>query len=406
MKKLATLIATAGILAGAILGAPAKVSAAGTVNLWVNNAVHFEGSGTSCKDPNYTNLQEALDAYEDNDIIFLCAGTYVGPFLASNGDLTIRGAGATKSIINGDGAGDGEGYSALKVGEYGPCFDGFCPSDLRIENLTITNGNATDGPDSGLQGYGGAVVAWSFTCVGSTLSNNSAEYNGGAVWAAGNVGTTKCSYLNNTALYAGGAIYAGANENNETMADNGGVYTSNRAGQFGGAVVVTGGFGGYGTFTKSTFTGNYTCWDICDDYSAGGAIFSPDTFLNIIASKFTKNHGLNAGGAILAGKGADIYTSTFTGNWSEIGGAIATANEEHGFPGGDLYLDTNTFKTNTARYFGAAVYASDWVGIWANKFDKSTFSGFTIYAQNCLTTWGSPLKKQISPDQVYVEYCD
>jgi len=368
LKKLATLVATAGILAGILLAAPTTANATVTYDTYVNIKLPGNSYGGSCAHADYKYLGDALDAYNDDDQIFLCAGTYVGPFYADRGDLTIVGAGSTKTIINGNSDGD----PAISVGDW----DGedFLTDNLTIANLRITNGYSDEGYD--WWGDGGAVYADDFTCTNSTLDNNVAEDQGGAVLATGDVSTYKCKFIGNRSWYEGGALWVDG-----SMIDTLGVYSDNATSNDGGAVYIDGD-GDDSEFTKATFTNNYTCFHSCPDWANGGAIYVREGEIHVTNSKFTGNETDSFGGAIFFQDYADIEGSVFLKNTADFGGAIFGRDDSNA----DLDVWGSTFTSNEADEEGSAIYTRDdlWFGFNVFKLNAVDGGGLAVAVEGSI----------------------
>jgi len=361
MKKRILAIVSATAIVAMLFGATPQAAKASSGDIYYDYYVSASGNDVgapndSCAAPYSTDLQDALDDYESGDTIYLCAGTYGGPFYAENGDVTIVGAGAKKSIINGSNYGD----PAISVGYW----DGdFYTDDLTIDSLTITAGWSNDAWD--WDGYGGGVYANDFTCRNSVLSNNYADRNGGGVFATGNVESTKCTYFKNGAEGRGGAIDVAYN-----ITDTSSVYSGNYAWDDGGGVNIEARADDSedSSFTKSTFINNNagqlneSGW-----FQNGGAIHvndSQDEDLFIYASKFTNNQADDQGGAIYTSDWVQVHNSQFTNNTAAYGGAIYTEYQ--------VYLNRNTFKANRATNgWGGAFYSENYAEVTSNTFLKN-----------------------------------
>jgi len=375
-KRILALISATAIVALAF-GATPRTAAATTYDFYINNNAPGDNAllaaNTSCKFPYSEELQDALDDYTDDDTIYLCAGTYGGPFYAENGDVTIVGAGAKKSIIDGHDDGD----PAISVGN--SC-ETFCADDLTIDSLTITNGSANECDLT--CGYGGGVFADNFTCSNSVLSDNYAGLDGGAVYAQTNVTINKCTFTGNRADEgSGGAVYV-----YDTIIDNGGVYRDNAAGSDGGAVEIYGPDDGDSYFTKSTFDSNYTCYNECKGVrSNGGAIHidhDSDHDLTITSSKFIDNWTDDWGGAVFAADRLYITSSSFINNYSDSdGGAV--------YSQGNMSLVKDSFKYNGTWCEGGALYTRDRLTMESTTFLKN-------YSIHCSTNGGWADSAQLS----------
>jgi hypothetical protein len=135
----------------------------------------------------------------------------------------------------------------------------------------------------------------------------------------------------------GGAIY-----NHGTLTVNGGIFSDNRDGEYGGAIdsYASGLSEASLTVSDAYFTGNG------GEY--GGAIENgADSTATISHSTFGQNRASEYGGAIENDSLATITDSSFLGNTGEYGGAI--------YNGGDLSTTDDTFTGNRG-YEGGAIY--------------------------------------------------
>ena len=360
-KRIMALLGASAIVALTFAGTPAKaVAAARYFDTYVSQADLTDYPGysgkSSCKHPDYTDLQDAFNEADDGDEIYLCRGTYYGNF-GINDDIAIIGAGRNMTFIDGDDNGD----PAISASD----------DNLSIEALTIQNGTVDGGSGGGIAG-----VEW-YDCFNSTLRDNEAEFNGGAAavsYVNHNVG---CRYENNHAWDGdGGAIYVdyGINEDLNT------VYVNNGAGGDGGAVNVNGTDDWDAWFTGSTFTNNETCTDGCAGGGwrhNGGAIHMSnysdgDLFIN--RSKFTGNYTDDFGGAVFGGDYVEIVGSSFTNNYSDSDGGAVYAM-------GDLFLATVKFSGNGAWCDGGAIYSRENVDMANSTFSRN-------YSDDCSTPGG------------------
>jgi hypothetical protein len=277
-------------------------------------------------------------------IINVPAGTYVltqtGALeIMNSGSIVINGAGQEQTILDGN---DAERVFYVNVAE-----------DLVINDLTIANGHAPDGP-----------------------LNNS---NGGAIRnLAGNLTLNNCTFRDNRAgddspSRIGGHGGALMIEANYTVLNNC-IFQNNRAGDStegtrggdGGALYIQNGFV---TLEGCTFTENYAgdgSYDPAGDGGRGGwggAVFVYLGTLDITRTTFianqagmgaagSENGGLGGwGGAILNNKGGlSIYQSTFVGNRAGDGGDGAISGGNGGSGGAIVNYEVSTFlKHSTVR---------------------------------------------------------
>lgn len=267
------------------------------------------------------------------DVITLPAGTYMltltgpGEDAAATGDLditeglTINGAGAATTIIN--------GAQSDRV------FEVRGPITVALNGLTMTNGQAVDcAPYPGLGSCGGAIlnngglaeVAGVLNITNSVISNSSTTggaADGGAIFDTGTNGTIN---VTNTTISGNSTYYGGA-------ISGGGTYT----------------------IVGSTITGNYAGF-------YGGGIYTSGP-LTIINSTFSGNGAGNSGGAILSFTSVNIYYSTINGN----AGSAAVHNY-----GGTATIQTTIIANQQTGTDCAGAIASN-----SYNLESGTSCGFT-----------------------------
>jgi predicted outer membrane repeat protein len=375
-------------------------------------------------------IQEA-NALEGADTIYLASGIYTLSFtgfdddnalrgdLDITGDVTIIGAGAENTII------DGGGIDRI--------FDIFPEATVNISGVTIRNGTARNG--AGIRNTGtlllensiveNNVAAGEFDSVGGGIANsqggdltldgvivrnNTAEIHGGGLYSTDSIATIIDSmFENNSTEMDGGGISVfngslemtgGAISNNSAALDGGGLsmesaivsltevsVTGNTATEEGGGINVIGSGAQLRVFTSTianntatnegggiravgvtvglmdtTVSGNTTTLD-------GGGLFSDTSLVELQNSLFTSNSASEDGGGISSNgfTGAlGISNSTFSGNTSLLsGGAIYNASA-----GGTTLINT-TVTANSAGTFGGGIRSTTLANL-----------GNTIVAQN------------------------
>nr|WP_255590928.1 Ig-like domain-containing protein [Methanobacterium spitsbergense] len=202
--------------------------------------------------------------------------------------MTINGESQTDTIINGTGT---NWIFHINPGIY-----------VTINNLTLTNGTATNG--GAIYNSGGVNV----NVNNITFTDNTAVNGyGGAIYYDGNILTvTDCTFTSNRAGF-GGCIY-----NRGSMTVDGSTFTDNTAFGVGGAI---GNDGGTVTVNNSTFTSNSAIYN-------GGAISNYGT-VTVTDSTFTTNSANSGGGSIFNNGNTSTLTvnnSTFTSNSANSGG--------------------------------------------------------------------------------------
>ena len=317
-----------------------------------------------------------------------------------------------------------------------------------LSNCTFTGNNATHGGGGVIRNRGTITSVSGCTFTGNnaiqggtiltdydstitldncTFKNNTAKYEGGAIWNGGISSITDCNFTNNTAAEDnGGAIcnyrtittlsgctfrgnnvkYGGAISNYRTINNlSGCTFTGNNATR--GSAIYN--FeGNITTLSNCTFTGNTAADTVYNGYgnittlsnctfnnnsgcaiSTGGAIPNyVGTITTLSGCTFTNNTAVS-GGAIFNGGGiiTDLSGCTFTGNNATYdGGAISN--------GGGIItsLSNCTFTGNTAARYGGAVYNGGVIYTHGSTIilSGSTFTGNTAgYGGAFYNTWGS-----------------
>jgi len=304
-------------------------------------------------------------------VITLPAGRYTltgaaGEDLNVSGDLditqqvTIQGAGAATTIIDGAGAVTGDRVIHM-------------PSNaaLTLDSVTITGGNAAG---AGLNGVGGGIFSASGVVVinNSTISNNSSSGNAGGFFSGALTLTNSTVSGNKSGLNYGGFAASSLTMTNSTVSGNsavswyGGFYSGNpttvtnsvvsgnSAANIGGvyspnAISISG-----STISNNTATSSY------------GGIFSGGT-LTITGSTISGNSAANFGGIYTpTGVGMTITDSTLSGNWAsgQFGGVYCN---------GALTITNSTISGNLAKGAGSAVGGV--LSMGALTVTNSTISG-------------------------------
>ena len=382
-RRALSLLTASALLAGLFLGAPAPVLAT-PQTYYVGDPGWLYDPGSPCEDPDYWKdgdwpvdggpynsdndaIQDAADNAASGSVIYICAGTYVFAELVTIGagkNITFRGDGDATAL---DGNDITRIFNASPVNERD---DGGVLSlrDLLIMDAEVTEWNA------------GAIVADGLSLDNVTITRTTGAYNGGALYAEGNVTIVDSTFTDNIASADGGVLYAW--NVNRTVSITNSVFDGNTAGLTGGAILATnvtvsgstftGNGASYGgaisattaTVTNSTFTGSSAV--------SGGAVGA--VTVTVTNSTFTDNEGSNCGGAIYVDVTATVTNSNFRDNGSDCGGAIysydtatvtnSTFTNNSATVGGAIYADViatvsnSTFRDNDASYFGGAIQAT------------------------------------------------
>ncbi len=312
-----------------------------------------------------TAFQAALTSAAGNgedDVIQVEAGNYnLTATLAHSGAetraLTIRGAGADRTFLNGQG--NVQVMSLIAGG------------NLEVRGLTFQNGSAQEPGEDG-----GGLEARS---------------------QAGRVFVTECRFVDNSSQGDGGGLYArtsGAEsgniellsvvfEDNQTLgidSDGGGAYLSAGSGRLvrvassefrgnssrdsGGGLRIAGLDADFravreAALENNLFTGNRTI--AVSSGEGGGADIAASVF-NILANQFYNNSGSSGGGLYLRGVGIStpvaltLVNSVFIGNRADAGSGGALATDVIDLTAGFIRLVNNTAFGNSATVRGGGGY--------------------------------------------------
>ena len=357
-RRALSALTSAALLAGLFLGAPASARAT-PETYYVGHLVNDYAPGSECANPDYWTdgdwtgggeydsdndaIQDAADNAASGSVIYICAGTYVFAeqvTVAAGVSLTFRGEGDETLL---DGSGDTRIFNsnAAQSTDQGGVLS---LRDLLIIDAKVTSSN------------GGAIESDGLSLNNVTITGSTGAYNGGALYAEGNVTIMDSTFTDNISIADGGVLYAwggvpvsisnsvfygstagftGAID--ATIATVTGSTFRNNSGDYGGAIDAD-----IATVTDSAFTKNTVT-------VYGGAIYATTAIVS--SSSFTDNEADVEGGAILAGPGTIITRSRFTRNTAgEHGGAMLLYAPNSA----DLQqLRGNTFMRNTAPAGGA-----------------------------------------------------
>jgi len=294
----------AALVTGLALGAgPTSVAHAATitVNSTADAVDAAPGDGVCATAAKVCTLRAAVqeaNALAGDDTISLPAGTYTLTIAGAEtnaasgdldvkGNLTITGAGAATTIIDGNGGVTGDRVFYVLPGNV-----------VTITGATIQNGN----PGSGFIG-GGIYNAGTLTVVNSAIAGNSAG-NGGAIYND-NLGTLtliNSTVMGNTATFGYGAIDNAGTliltnstvSGNNTIGDGGGVHND---------------VSGTLTLENSTVSGNNAT-------GVGGGILNYGGVVNLNNVTITNNTANGSGGIHNAGGTVNFKNTLIAGNTS------------------------------------------------------------------------------------------
>ena len=273
-------------------------------------------------------------------------------FVASTGDLTLNDL----SILNGAAVGGNERGGGIYLNG----------SSLTLNNVTVEDNTAD------LRGGGIYNDEGTLTITASSIHNNQAPVGAGLHNFAGIIVIDGDSTItNNTALYNGGGIRSSGGE----LTIIGGQVINNQAGNTGGGIFMA------GSSPLNFFTLDGVLFEGNTSGDKGGAIAMSDCSFSIMASTFINNQasGVSFGGGAIAldnrASGTIGDGSLFEGNYSQgFGGAININN----YSGGSVSIYDTTIQNNSTEVRGGGIY---------NK-GSLFISGSTVSANTALTDEG------------------
>ena len=366
-RRALSALTAAALLAGLFLGAPASVRAT-PETYYVGHQINEYAPGSACANPDYWTdgdwtgggeydsdndaIQDAADNAASGSVIYICAGTYVFAEQVTVGagkSLTFRGDGSATVL---------DGNDITRIFNASPVGDSDQGGVLSLRDLLIMDAKITEW-------NGGAIESDGLSLNNVTITGSTGAYNGGALYAEGNVTIMDSTFTDNISIADGGVLYAW-----------GGVPVSISNSVFDGS---TAGFTGAGgaivaatvSVTNSTFTGSHAYY--------GGAIYAYTT-ATVTGSTFTNNDAFN-GGAISTTT-ATVTGSTFTDNTASVGGAINADTT--------ATVTSSTFTNNDAAY-GGAIYADTTATIASSSFTDNSASegGGALWSDNSATITNS-----------------
>ncbi|AMM40423.1 conserved hypothetical protein, secreted [Candidatus Desulfofervidus auxilii] len=274
---------------------------------------------------NVTNLEEFQDALTtaesngEDDIINVAEGTYnitstlrYSTYDGDSGDkLTIQGAGADKTVLDGGGS--------VQILYIDTGTDG---GDVTIKDMALENGNGGNG--GGIYVHGSSINITIKECI---FSGNSAEDAGGGVEAdswSGTITIINNIFSRNSAKYGGGV--SAHSDSGITIINN--TFSENSAKDYGGGVSAHS-WSGTVTITNNIFSRNSAKY-------GGGVDAGSDSGTTIINNTFSGNSASRDGGGIWTRLYYDsailnIYNNIFFDNTANAGG-----ND-----GDDLYVNSD-----------------------------------------------------------------
>ena len=333
-------------------------SACADPDFWTDGGWSEAGSGDGDYDSDEDAIQDAIDNASSGDTIFVCFGRY-----DFDTDLHIFDPGMSLTIV-GDGIGATvlDGTDSTRLINANPAGDDDDGGTLTLRDLSIEDARTASVLDNG-----GAVNADGLAIIRVSISGSDNAYNGGALYAEGNVSIVDSTFTDNDTSEYGAVLYSWNPARTVSISNS--VFDGNTAGGGGGAILAT-----TATVTGSTFTGN--------EAVNGGAIVAYDT-ATVSASTFRDNTATNSGGAIYAGH-TTVSASTFRDNTATNGGAIHTGpatliasafTNNSADIGGAINASTATITSSTFTGNGAITYGGAIIAYDTAIVTRSTFTG-------------------------------
>ena len=243
----------------------------------------------------FATIQQAIDATPQGQrrIISVAPGTYAGPIDFKGKNVTVRGAGAGLTIL------DGASGQALSVVR----FSGGEPATASLERVTVRGGmTGTPRPDNTAILAGGGVFSYNSAASlrDAVIRNNRAGFGGGAYFSNSTGVIERVEFRNNTAFTDGGGlqIILGAPDVTDCVIEDN--FANSRGGGIHAARVLS-------TIDSTVIRDNRS------DNIAGGISWSPggvnDSFLVLVDTEITGNTADTQGGIGVQQNGALVQMS-------------------------------------------------------------------------------------------------
>lgn len=273
--------------------------AAPSATIWYVSTIGNDGN--TCQTPGAAcaTIGAAVVKAFSGDTIEIAAGTYVEHDVQIDKVLTLNGAGATATFVDGNTAG-----RIFNV-----------TTAVTLTNLRVQNGRTPAG--ALFTAAGGAILnngAGQLTLRNVVLSNNRASGSGGAIFNAGQLTLDNTQVVSNTADEAGGGLY---NYNQGVL-----------------------------TITQSSVVSN-----TASAFESGGGIFAAGARVSVISTTIAGNVGATFGGGLLVFMNGTTTLDkvTLAGNQALNGGALYAAQ-------GTITLTNSTLSSNNAANNYGGIY--------------------------------------------------
>jgi len=319
-----------------------------------------------------TQFQTALTNAQsngENDTINVAAGTYALAATltytpAENHSLTIVGAGAGQTILDGGGS-----VRILLIDTTG--FGDDSNAHIAISGVTFQDGNSGDGAALYVQvtsanitiedsefsgnsatGYGAGAYLYcqsaTATITNTTFSSNSTSGSrGGGCYLLGSITSlTNNTFSNNSVNGRGGGICIDYVWETATLTSN--TFSGNSASNSGGGAYIDAVPNGVIIATSNTFSGN-----LSGSYGGGAYATSDLQSLTFTSNTFSNNSATRGGGLYVSpGRGTGtVANNGFNDNSADYGGGIYVSGHTS-----TTTLTNNVFNKNTAADYGGGAY--------------------------------------------------
>ena len=306
------------VLATAVLAFASSVTAADTITVCLDG---------SC---DYSNIQQAINAATDGDVIEIAAGTYYpAATIDTNGKaVTLRGvvgkAGSPTTVI------DGQDSIRVLICESGE------GADTVFESLLITGGYAS-GYGGGMRNHTGSSPTLTY-CV---FQENSAHSGGGMYnYDSSSPTLTDCAFTGNSATGGNGGGMYNYSSSSPTLTNC--VFQENSANSRGGGMSN---YVSSPTLENCTFTGNS---------SRGGGMSNNGSSPTLTNCSFEGNSSTSTGGGMYNASYSNptLENCTLSGNLGKYGAGMCNDRSSPA-------LTNCSFTGNSAEFYGGGMYNRD-----------------------------------------------
>ena len=295
------------------------------------NSKGNDGQQGSAGAPKKT-VKSGIDALSNGGTLIITNGTYYENGIYINKNITIKGTGTNKVVIN---------AKSKHLFTIAPnCHVTLC-------NITIKNAKSANG---------GAIYNKGSLTVNNVIFNSNIASNyGGAIYNKGKLYISNSQFIKNTAKN-GAAIYT----TNSIQISNT-IFKSNSASNLGSAIYSTNKV----SISRTNFTNNinsaiylsntykssiHSSKFVSNKGNNGAAIFNNGHTLTLTKTYFQYNNATQQGGAIYSKGKLIIVNSTFKNNYAKKGAGIYTIQS--------IEVSKTLFKKNSAKNIGAGIYSA------------------------------------------------